>query len=183
MTKLRDSARIPHSKATREKIREAAVAKGVQRTDSVRQRVRETLSTIEQEMAANNGTYPHNKGAISSAEVARRARVHPTTFCNDKHRELGKEVKNWIASLKKTNVVGRGPVRRELASRIEDWRRLYDGLAQSHRDTELELQQLQAELAELKTQLADQQVELQQCRHQLAAASASKVIPIPKVKK
>lgn len=183
MTKLRDRARITHSEATREKIREAAIAKGVQRADSVRQRVRDALATIEQEMAENNGTYPRNKGAISSAEVARRAGVHPTTFCNDKHRELGDEVKNWITSLKKTNILGRGPVRRELASRIEDWRRLYEGLAQSHRDTELELQQLQAELAELKAQLADQLVEIQQCRNQLAIANPGKVITFSNGKK
>ncbi|MDQ0140970.1 hypothetical protein [Cupriavidus necator] len=166
------------SDSTRALIRERALERGQQRSAEVERRVREAMQTIEAEIDANDGIYPHNKGALSSAELARRADVHPTTFFSPKQRALGDEVKQWLEGIKARKVVGRGPVRRELATRIADWSRLFEGLAQSHRDTELELQQTQAELAQTREDLAKLQHENDHLKKLLSAAGNKKVVPL-----
>ncbi len=136
------------------------------------------MAAIEQEMATNDGIYPQNKGALSAAEVARRAGVHSTTFFSPKQRELGQEVRAWLESLKKRTPVGAGNVKRSLADRIADWKEMYDGLAQSHRDTELTLQQAEAELGLVREQLGAMTHERDMLREQLAKAGGSSVIPL-----
>lgn len=145
--------RATRSNSTRALMKVRAQERGRLRSDEVRERVRSVMKGIEKEMEGNGGIYPHNKGALSSAEVARRAGVHTTTLFSPKQRDLGAEVKQWLEVIKTGKVVGRGPVRRELATRIADWRRMYEGLAQSHRDTELDLQQAQSNLVKTSEEL------------------------------
>lgn len=180
MTSLHESSRegILDPESARVRLKERALERGRRRSDDVRERVRLAMSAIEKEMHDNEGIYPHNKGALSAAEVARRAHVHPTTLCSPKQRLLGAEVRQWLEVLKSSKGIGEGRGRRELATRIEDWRRLYDGLAQSHRDTELELQQVQAELAQA---LADLEKALrlnERLQKLLYEISGEKVIPL-----
>lgn len=163
---------------TRALIQKRALEQGAQRSDEVRIRVTVALRTIEGEISSNEGIYPHNKGALSLAEVARRADVHPTTFFSPKQRELGSEVKAWLEKLKTKETVGRGPVRRELATRVADWARLYEKLQQSHRDTELDLQQCQAELAIAGKEIARLQAENTRLQGLLGNAGSNKVSPI-----
>lgn len=144
---------IQRSNTTRELIREKAKEQGALRSSEIRRKVEDAMKAITEEMAENEGIYPQNKGAVSAAEVARRAGVHPTTLFSPRQRELGNEVKAWVTSLKAEEVVGRGPVRRALAERISDWKNLYEGLAQSHRDSELQLQAAEAELERVRAEL------------------------------
>ncbi|MYN46770.1 hypothetical protein GTP23_17140 [Pseudoduganella sp. FT93W] len=140
------------SDATRALIQQKALAQGSQRSDEVQARVRAVMKSIEAEIAENEGVYPHNEGAVSGAEVARRADIHPTTLYSKKQRELGIEVGNWLKRLKATEPIGRGAAKKKLVTRIADWKQLFENLKQSYRDTELDLQQTQADLAEsLKT--------------------------------
>lgn len=167
------------SDKTRALIQEKALQKGQVRSDDVEQRVRAAMATIEKEMADNDGIYPLNKGALSKAEVARRADIHPTTFHTAKQRAFGEAVvQPWLDGLKETKVVGRGPVRRELADRVADWKEQFEGLQQAHRDTELELQQTQAERQQLQDQLNKLQREHERVLKQLAAATGEKVVPL-----
>jgi len=147
------------SSTTRDLIREKALERGKQRSAETRDRVLTAISAIEQEMALNNGVYPKNGGAISAAEVARRADVHPTTFFSPKQRELGREVRAWLTSLKTRRPTSAANAKRSLVERLADWKDLYAGLAQSHRDTELQLQQLEAEMAKIREQLSTLQSE------------------------
>ena len=55
--------------------KEAARLRGEARSAGVEARVREAMVTIQKEMAANNGIYPENGGAVSMNEVARRAKI------------------------------------------------------------------------------------------------------------
>ncbi len=166
------------SDKTRALIQQSALQMGQARSDDVEQRVRAVMATIEKEMADNDGIYPHNKGALSKAEVARRADIHPTTFHTEKQRKLGGEVQTWLDDLKEKKVVGRGSVRRELADRVADWKQQYEGLQQSHRDTELELQQVQADLQTLQKEMEKLQREHERVLKQLAAAAGEKVVPL-----
>ena len=158
--------------------KQAAQKRGEKRTEEVRSKVKATMTAIEDEMASNDGIYPHRNGALSAAEVARRAGIHPTSFFTDKLRDLGDEVRNWLADLKREKVVGAVKVQKTLATRIEDWKKLYEGLLQSHRDTELELQEAQHQLSE--AQKSVKELEQQNARlEQLAGVAASKkVVPL-----
>ena len=178
MTDVTESRRATRSEASRALMKERALVRGEHRSEDVRERVRGAMRAIEQEMDANNGIYPHNKGAVSSAEVARRADVHPTTFFSPKQRDLGVEVKHWLEALKSRKVVGRGPVRRDLIARVADWKREFDGLAQSHRETELDLQQAQADLAQARAEMEKLQQENRRLQQMLSATSGQKVVPL-----
>jgi hypothetical protein len=167
------------SDSTRELLRTRALERGANRSDELRKRVRATLKTIEAEMASNDGIYPHKKGALSSAEVARRAGVHATTFFSPKQRDLGDEVRTWLKNLKKEKVVGRGPVRRELATRLADWKRLYDRLAQSHRDTELELQETERLLEVAQVRIGELEQQASRLQEALNASATGKVVKLP----
>ena len=172
------TGRVTRSETTRALISEKAKQRGAARSDAFRDQVRATMRLIEQEMGANEGIYPHNKGALSLAELARRADVHQTTLFSAKQREFGVEVKEWLDRVKTEQVVGRGPVRREMSSRVADWKRLYDGLAQAHRDTELALQQAQAELESSQGQCETLRKENVRLRGQQAEAAKTKVVPL-----
>jgi hypothetical protein len=166
------------SSITRALIQKKALEQGAQRSDKVRHRVTIAMQTIEAEIAANNGIYPHNKGALSLAEVARRADVHSTTFFSPKQLDLGKEVKAWLEKLKAKETIGCGPVRKKLSSRVADWARLYGSLQQSHRDTELDLQQCQAELAIAGQEVARLHLENVRLLNLLNTAGSKNVSPI-----
>lgn len=158
--------------------KQAAQKRGEKRTEDVRTRVQATMAAIEQEMASNDGIYPHRNGALSAAEVARRADIHPTSFYTDKLRTLGEEVRDWLDELKREKVVGSVKVKKSLATRIEDWKKLYEGLLQSHRDTELELQETQHQLSEAQKRI--KQLEQQKARPEQVAgeAASKKVVPL-----
>ena len=85
--------------------REAAKRRGQARTAGVEAKVREAMVVIQKEMAANGGIYPANGGAISMNEVARRAGINGATLFAPKQKELGKIVKAWVHSLKRTEEV------------------------------------------------------------------------------
>lgn len=131
------------AQVTKDSAQSAARKRGERRTADVRARVKAAMSAIESEMAANDGIYPHRNGAVSAAEVARRAEIHPTSFFTEKLSDLGGEVKNWLKGLKAEKVVGSTKAKKTLATRVSEWRWLYEALLQSHRDTELELQEEQ----------------------------------------
>lgn len=131
----------------------AALKRGAKRTAEAQARVRSAMAEIEAEMAANDGIYPQNNGALSAAEVARRAGIHPTSLFTEKLKDLGNEVRLWLDQQRKEKIVGSIKVARTLTERITDWRRQYDSLLQSHRDTELELQETQFLLAEARNRI------------------------------
>lgn len=178
MTARKNKAPAKRDNSTRELIRASALARGQQRSSDTRARVEAAMKAIEDEMASNDGVYPHKNGAVSAAEVARRAAIHKTTFFSPKQRELGDTVRNWLATLKARNVVGAGPVKRTLAERVAAWRELHEGLLQSHRDTELKLQQTEADLeAALKT-IETITSERDALRNQVAKSQNIRLVPL-----
>lgn len=129
---------------------ESAKERGERRSIDFRRKVEDVMEAIEREMDENESIYPHNKGAISIAEISRRAGVHETTFHSPIQREFGNLVKAWLKDLKKKKIVGPGPIRKNMVERVAEWKKQYEGLAQSHRDTELLLQATEAELERLR---------------------------------
>jgi AraC-like DNA-binding protein len=164
------------SESTRALIKERALERGKERSEEFEKHVRSVMEIIERELADTENKYPHYKGDLSLNELARRANVHPTTFFSPKQREFGLEVKKWLGEIKTGKVIGRGAVRRDLAERIADWKALYDSLAQSHRDTELELQQTEADLIKARAAIETLQREKDQLQKILNEVSDRKVV-------
>ncbi len=160
--------------------KEAARLRGEARTAGVEARVRETMVTIQTEMAANNGIYPNNGGAVSMNEVARRAKISETTLFSPKQKELGRHVKAWVESLKRTEIVGRKNVQRTVSERSEDWRNKYLALQDVHIATELDLQDANVQLQDAQTALTELEEKYNALLTQMRDGSAGKITPFPK---
>ena len=163
--------------------KEAARLRGEARTAEVEAKVREAMVTIQKEMAGNNGIYPENGGAVSMNEVSRRAKISETTLFSPKQKELGKNVKAWVESLKKKEVVGRMRVRRTVFERSEDWRKKYLALQDTHIATELDLQDAKVQLQYAQQSLSELNNKYDALLDQMRAGAASKVTPFPKGKR
>ncbi len=153
----------------------AAIKRGTERTTQMEQRVADAMRAIVADMQANAGIYPGNGGAVSMAELARRAGINESTLYKKGNAALKERATLWLDSLKKKETVGRMRVRKTFAARAEAWKEKYHALEQRHIRTELELQSLQAEAQELRDDNAD-------LLEQMRVASAPKVTPITKRK-
>lgn len=158
-----------------EQHKSAALKRGAARTAKVEHQVDAAIHTIVAEMQANGGIYPNNGGAVSIAEVARRAEINESTFYKKDNIALKERVALWLDTLKKKEMVGRMRVRKTFQQRAESWKEKYDALANRHIRTELELQQMQAEHEKLRR---DYDTLLEQMR----VAGKEKVTPFPKGK-
>lgn len=183
MSKATKSKGATRSPATRALMQQRASERGKERSAEFAEHVRRVMATIDGEIAANKGIYPHNGGALSAKELARRAGVHDTTFSSPAQKEkLGMEVKAWVEKVKTLHIVGKGRIRRNLSERLEDWKTLYQGLVQSHRDTELELQQTEAELDGARKEVERIRDENDGLRKLLSQAGHKKIVPLPRKK-
>lgn len=153
----------------------AALKRGAARTEKMFHQVEDAIRAIADEMAANDGVYPRNGGAVSMAELARRAGINEATFYKKDNTALKERASLWLEALKKKEAVGRMRVRKSFQQRAESWKEKYDALQNRHIITELQLQQLQAEHEKLQR---DYGVLLEQMR----LGTASKITPIPKAK-
>lgn len=160
--------------------KKAAKARGEKRSADIAQRVKTAMRIIETEVKENEGIYPHNGGAISKNEVARRAEINPTTLFSPKQKALGEQVSLWLDTLKKKETVGRMRVRRTFAERAEDWKTRYLALQDSHIKTELDLQQAEAERDEARAEAAKLRQDNAALLEQLRLVGASKVTPMPR---
>ena len=177
--------RTMRSEETREKQRLKAVEHGRARAAEVEGRVKLAMQTIENEMVANNGIYPHKGGKVSEAEVYRRAGVHPTTVPKNPtvYGELDRAVKGWKANLgKEKKPTGREGVRQSLAERAQNYKARHDALLQVHQLVELELQSAETQLILAVDENKKLKSEIQRLREQLALHAASKIKPFPKKK-
>lgn len=174
MTENKLQKRIP-SQESRERMRAAALARSENNAAQIHVRVREIMVLIKIEMNNNNGIYPENKGAVSMAEVARRANIHPLTFHKLRYKELGQEVRDWLTTLKSEVVVGRGRIRKDLNARTQEWKKLYEDLLVVHRITE-------TELMDANSRLKDILQEKEKLMAELSEESKSKIIPLQKMK-
>lgn len=163
--------RTPASDEARKRMSDAKLARYGSEAQARIETTRAMMKTIQEEMAANGGIYPHNKGAVSAAEVARRCSYHPGTLHKERYDDLRKELQEWLDALKGVGVVGRTRVRKELAQRADEWKELYENLVEVHRVTETDLMQEQARVRELEEELGRLRLLLKQ-------SSDLKVAPI-----
>ena len=151
----------------------AAAKRGAARTEKTLRQVEDAIRSIADDMANNGGIYPQNGGAVSMAEIARRAGINEATLYKKGNTALKERAALWLDTLKKKETVGRMRVRKTFQQRAESWKEKYDALQNRHIITELQLQQLQSEHEKL---LRDYDALLDQMR----VGAASKVTPIAK---
>lgn len=134
----------------------AAARRGAARTAQMEQQVVQATQAIQADMNANGGIYPHNGGAVSMAELARRADISESSFYKKEpdNIALRERAALWLDTLKKKETVGRMRVKKTIAQRAEDWKEKYHALEQRHILTELELQSLEAESQKLSAENA-----------------------------
>jgi|SRR5437870_11543491 len=134
----------------------AAARRGAARTKKMEQAVTQAMQAIQADMQANGGIYPLNGGAVSMAELARRADVSESSFYKKAPENLAlkERASLWLDTLKKKETVGRMRVKKSLAQRAEDWKEKYHALEQRHICTELELQSLEAQSQKLRDENA-----------------------------
>jgi len=125
----------------------AAALRGAARTAEMELKVTKAMEAILADMKSNEGIYPHNGGAVSMAELARRAGISESSFYKKEPENLALKEKAvlWLDTLKKKETVGRMRVKKTLSQRAEDWKQKHDALQQRHICTELELQASKAE--------------------------------------
>ena len=125
----------------------AAALRGAARTAEMELKVTKPMEAILADMQSNEGIYPHNGGAVSMAELARRADISESSFYKKETENLALKEKAvlWLDTLKKKETVGRMRVKKTLSQRAEDWKQKHDALQQRHICTELELQASKAE--------------------------------------
>ncbi|MBG1252322.1 hypothetical protein [Burkholderia pseudomallei] len=160
-----------YSDESRERMSASALARYDTNAEATHERVRSVMKAIQEEMAAHEGIYPHNKGAVSQAEVARRAEIHPNTLHKARYVDLVQEVKDWLDTLKEGTVVGRMRVRKELGTRVQEWKKLYEDLRESHRITE-------TDLAHANELLKEAQLENEKLRRRVSELTKQKVSPL-----
>lgn len=134
----------------------AAARRGAARTAQMAQQVTQAMQAIQADMQANGGIYPNNGGAVSMAELARRADISESSFYkkNPDNSALRERAALWLETLKKKETVGRMRVKKTFAQRAEDWREKYHALEQRHICTELELQSLEVESQKIRAENA-----------------------------
>jgi hypothetical protein len=157
------------SDETRQKMRDAAVNRHSMNAEQIRKRVTLMLTAIEKEISENHGIYPSNKGALSLAEIARRAEIHPLTFHKPNYQKLAKHVRDWLHGLKTKPATKTKKVRKGLAARVQDWQQLYDDLLESHRVSETDLSIANEELREGKEELRKAYAEIDRLKAELAS--------------
>ena len=79
----------------------AAAKRGAARTAKTIKAVEDAMETITKEMAGNEGIYPHMGGAVSMAELARRAGINEATFYKKDNVALKDKAAKWLEKLKK----------------------------------------------------------------------------------
>jgi hypothetical protein len=135
-----------------EKHKLAAALRGAARTEKLETAVKEAMRAIQTDMKANGGIYPENGGAVSMAELARRAGISESSFYKKvpENLALKRNANLWLDTLKTKETVGRMRVKKSVAQKAEEWQQKYQALEQRHIRTELELQSLEAQMQKLR---------------------------------
>lgn len=163
----------------------AAARRGAARTAQMEQQVTDAMQAIHADMQSNGGIYPLNGGAVSMAELARRAGISESSFYKKEPDNLALKEKAvlWLDTLKKKETVGRMRVKKTLSQRAEDWKQKHDALQQRHICTELELQASKAEWEverkELTEKIATLKGENAALVNLLRSSGDRKVSPLP----
>lgn len=137
-----------------EYLKRASARSATVRSEKIHQNLKEAMLAIQADMHANGGIYPHKGGAVSMAELARRAGFAESNFYKkgQVNQSLKETANLWLETLKKKETVGRKQVKKSIQQRAEDWKEKFHALEQSQILTNLELQSLEARMQKLQAE-------------------------------
>ncbi|USX25325.1 hypothetical protein NHH73_22380 [Oxalobacteraceae bacterium OTU3CINTB1] len=153
---LKMKSHFKRTEETRARISASAQKKGVERSRAVKQKVVAAMRAIRKEIAASCWSHSAGRVELDYSELCRRAGIHNTTLYPKRQDDevkkewrarLFKRVNAWVKAVNKRREKVERQTRRSQASRIEDWKTLYDGLANSNHISELQLKQATTNLA------------------------------------
>lgn len=150
------------------------------RTQEVVAKLRAAMKTVESEIDAHEGIYPHNNGRLNQAEICRRASISNVTLSTESHRDTTKKLVDlWLKRIQIATVTGRKSVRRAVTDRADDWKRAHTAIAQSYRVAELELLDMRGAVQKLEEKLRQLEDDNSALRKNLEATGATKVVAFP----
>lgn len=153
----------PWLKETAEKKRVATVKKLV-----------DAMKAIELDIQANDNLYPFNAGAVTQAEVCRRAGVSKTLLQAPTHKTSTKVmVDTWVVELKNRLITGRKHVRRAVTARADDWKEQHEYLRTSYHIDMLKLEDAQTQIRKLTEDVATLREENAALREEIASPSSN----------
>ena len=166
-------------RAVPEALVEAARAHGKIRSNEITQRWKNAKKSIEEEIAQNDGIYPHNKGKLDVKEVCRRADISQQTLYSKigPHRTTTLvEITKWCDDLafKKIPLI-----KKAATERIEYWKSELKKVATQICKYELDLGEKDRTIAEKDRMLREQVEENQKLREQLSRGEKSNVRAFP----
>lgn len=171
-----------YSQTAKDLIRRKALDQGRNRYDSVVQAVTAAMHRIELEIKGNGDVYPSNGGGLTLNELLRRSDVGLKTLFGPKYKEGFKRevVDPWLEKIKTSAVTSRREAAKSAIKRASEWREMYDDLLQSHRKSELDLQEARRRLAEAERHLVTYKRENDELKVALSEATGGKVVRLSK---
>lgn len=134
----------------------------------------DAMKAIELDIHANDNLYPFNAGAVTQAEVCRRAGISKTLLQAPAHKTSTKVmVDTWVAELKNRLITGRKNVRRAVTARADDWKEQHEYLRSSYHIDMLKLEEAQAQIRKLTEDVASLREENAALREQIASPSSN----------
>jgi len=133
-----------------------------ERTLRVVNSVKKAMGDIANEIAENDGIYPHNHGRLSMAEVCRRSGVHEITMMGPAHRDTTRPmIFDWI---KQTAFVkGRVKVRNAITKRSDEANEKYRRIASQYQAMyQVEMPKRDAEIVRLQRRIVELEAEILQ---------------------
>lgn len=168
------------SEVTRARISAKQKVKGAQRSAQTAEKVRAAMRVVDASRARNEGPHLNKGDEVSWAEVARLAGVHETTLYSPKQTALRGEVDAWLKAAKPaaSQEPQSPPKRRPLATRIAELEGENKALSQRFHLVELELQDQEAEVLRLRTDLAKQVAANERLAAELTEYKRGKLVSI-----
>lgn len=162
----------PEKRSINPQLLEAAAAGNKARSDAIAQKLFAAMRKIDEEIEANEGIYPG--GRITANEVCRRASVHIQTLHSPAHKDTTRRIiEEWLDK-KKTRTVAKA--KKIAVDRIDHWKAEHAKVASQIVIYELELQEKDNEIREMKAQVEALQAKVE-------AMAAGKVTSIVSSKK
>ncbi len=146
-------------------LQEAAEKK---RVATVR-KLTDAMKAIELDIQANDNLYPFNGGAITQAEVCRRAGVAKALLQSSSHKTSTKTmVDTWVAEINRRLITGSKNVRKAISARADDWKEQHEYLRNSYHIDMLKLEEAETKIRGLIAENTTLRDENEALRQQLA---------------
>lgn len=140
-----------------DRILEEGRAAAGKRKESTEEAIERSQRLIERDVEKHHGIYP--MGAITAAEVLRRAGLNVRLLAKPRHHELRAEVNAWVERVQKRVLQGSEVIRRAVTERKDVAEATADAIRQRWVEAELEYVEAQNAMRKLHARCAELEAE------------------------